>query len=103
MIALIWIYATLVLLGGLVGYLKVKSLKSLTSGIICGGALAIAAYLGQADPRTGFGLAAIIATMLILIFGVRFRKTQKFMPAGFLAMLSLGMAIAFITAYIRLA
>ena len=85
------------------GYLQAKSFKSLTAGLLCGGSLAIAAFLAQTHPRTGLGIASIIAVQLVLIFGTRFQKTRKFMPAGFLAILSLAMAITFVTAFFGIA
>lgn len=86
---LILVYALLVAIGGIIGYVKAKSTQSLLSGLGSGIALAIAWYISLQNPTVGLALAAIIALALLIVFALRFRATSKFMPAGFLALLSL--------------
>jgi uncharacterized membrane protein (UPF0136 family) len=95
MIWLILVYALLVAIGGVIGYVKAKSNQSLISGLGSGVALAIAWYISLQNPTTGLALAAAIAVALLVVFALRFRATKKFMPAGLLAIVSLAAAAIF--------
>ena len=95
---LILVYALLVAIGGVIGYVKAKSNQSLISGLGSGVALAIAWYISLQNPTAGLALAAVIALALLVVFALRFRATGKFMPAGLLAILSLIMTVLFVTA-----
>ncbi|HEY9894120.1 MAG TPA: TMEM14 family protein [Candidatus Sericytochromatia bacterium] len=95
---LILVYALLVAIGGVIGYVKAKSNQSLISGLGSGVALAIAWYISLQNPTAGLALAAVIALALLIVFALRFRATGKFMPAGLLAILSLIMTVLFVTA-----
>ena len=86
---LILVYALLVAIGGIIGYVKAKSNQSLISGLGSGVALAIAWYVSLQNPTIGLVLATVIAVALVVVFALRFRATNKFMPAGLLASLSL--------------
>ncbi|MBD2036338.1 TMEM14 family protein [Leptolyngbya sp. FACHB-321] len=96
---LILVYALLVAIGGVIGYVKAKSNQSLISGLGSGVALAIAWYISLQNPTVGLALAAVIALALLVVFALRFRATGKFMPAGLLAILSLVMTVLFVTAF----
>jgi uncharacterized membrane protein (UPF0136 family) len=84
----VWIYGALVLVGGVMGWVKARSKPSLISGIVFGVALILFGYgISQghaADVWVAIGLAGLLA----IIMGIRFAKTKKFMPAGLLAILS---------------
>jgi uncharacterized membrane protein (UPF0136 family) len=95
MTGLILVYALLVVIGGIVGYVKARSQQSLISGLISGIALAIAWYLSLQNPTSGFALATFLALGLLIVFAIRFRKTGKFMPAGLMAALSLVAMVVF--------
>jgi uncharacterized membrane protein (UPF0136 family) len=92
---LILVYALLVTIGGIIGYVKAKSNQSLISGLGSGAALAIAWYVSIQNPMLGLALAALIALALLVVFALRFRSTSKFMPAGLLALLSLAATVLF--------
>lgn len=76
------VYGILALGGGILGYVKAKSLPSLLSGLVSGGLL-IAGGVAQAQ-GLGWGLmlATIVTIALIIVFAIRYWKTRKFMPAG---------------------
>lgn len=92
---LILVYALLVTIGGIIGYVKAKSNQSLISGLSSGAALAIAWYVSLQNPTIGLVLATAIAVALLVVFALRFRATKKFMPAGLLAILSLAATAVF--------
>ncbi|MDX2242820.1 MAG: TMEM14 family protein [Leptolyngbyaceae cyanobacterium bins.302] len=92
---LLLLYAVLVIAGGILGYVKAQSKPSLISGLISGIALLVAWFITLQNYDTGMTLATIFAIALLIVFALRFRKTNKFMPAGLMAILSLVGAIVF--------
>lgn len=88
------LYGLLNIVGGVMGYVKSKSKISLIMGCAFGALLvvsAIAAFQGQ---LIGLNLATVITGVLVVVFGIRWVKTKKVMPAGL--MVGLG-AIALLT------
>ncbi len=82
------IYAGLLLVGGMVGYAKAGSKISLISGI-GSSVLAVAGFgLSYPYPVLGLSLGLILGLILTLVFIQRYRKTQAFMPAGMMSVLS---------------
>jgi uncharacterized membrane protein (UPF0136 family) len=75
-------YGLLALVGGVMGYAKVKSTASLVSGTVSGILLILAAIAYLVGQSWGLILATAITAILIVVFIVRFAKTRKFMPAG---------------------
>ena len=82
--------AAIVSAGGVMGYVKGRSVPSLTAGLIFGGIFVASGYMinsGRevAGFRTGLHTSALLAGVM----GARFIKHRKVMPAGALAALSL--------------
>jgi uncharacterized membrane protein (UPF0136 family) len=77
MIAL-WIYVTLLLAGGLAGFIKAGSKISLVTSALFAALLALCAT-GIIAP---FYNADILLGVLAVVFVVRYLKTSKFMPSG---------------------
>ena len=75
-------YGLLSVVGGIVGYTKVKSKVSLISGSISGILLIAAGFLQLQAPTLGLIIAQIITFLLVVVFSIRFSKTRKLMPAG---------------------
>jgi uncharacterized membrane protein (UPF0136 family) len=93
-------YALLVAVGGLMGYFKAKSQMSLISGLVSGTLLCGAFWLGLQTPATGLMMAGAIAIALTVVFSMRFRATQKFLPAGVLATCSLVATLGYSAAWL---
>lgn len=81
---LLWIYIGLLLIGGIIGYLKAKSQISLITSLVFAALLALCA-IGLFIPGVEYALLGILA----LVFCVRFMKTRKFMPSGMLMSITL--------------
>jgi uncharacterized membrane protein (UPF0136 family) len=93
---LLLLYAVLVMAGGVMGYLKAKSKPSLISGLISGTTLLAAWWISLTQSyNAGIALATCLAIALLVVFALRFRKTNKFMPAGLMAIISLVCAAVF--------
>lgn len=82
-------YGFFVLAGGLLGYWKARSMPSLIAGTIFGIALLVSGYYQAQGMRVGLLVALGLAAALLVIMGIRFAKTRKFMPAGLTAIFSL--------------
>lgn len=91
----ILIYGLIVLLGGVMGYVKAKSQASLYSGVGSGIALLITWFICTQNPLIGLGLATLLALVLFVVFVIRFFRTRTFMPAGLMMMLSLSATVLF--------
>ncbi|AFZ59782.1 hypothetical protein H6G54_05555 [Anabaena cylindrica FACHB-243] len=75
-------YGVLALVGGIIGYIQVKSKISLLSGSISGLLLIFAGYYQLQGQTWGLTLATLVTAILVVLFAFRFAKTRKFMPAG---------------------
>ena len=91
-VLLLYVYGLLLILGGLMGYFKSKSMPSLIAGVVCG---LIAIFLGydyvwRFAPHEAF----ILSLVLIWIMGRRYLKNRKAMPAVPIIVLSVVVALA---------
>ena len=91
----IWVYGVLMILGGIIGFVKVHSKASLLSGVGLGLGLLASGYGVWGGSANSLVVAAVIAALLLVLFAIRFAKTRRFMPAGVLAILSLAAVVIF--------
>ena len=91
----VWVYGLLMAVGGVIGYVKVRSKASLLSGVGFGLMLLASGYGVWHGWRNSLVVSAVMAALLVAIFAVRLVKTRRFMPAGVLALLSLAALIVF--------
>jgi uncharacterized membrane protein (UPF0136 family) len=93
----ILIYGLLVLLGGVMGYVKAKSQVSLLSGVGSGVALIVAWFICHQlqQPLAGLGLATVVGLVLFIVFVIRFSRTRAFMPSGLMMVFSLAATAVF--------
>jgi uncharacterized membrane protein (UPF0136 family) len=75
------VMAVVVAVGGFLGFVKAKSKASLIAGWISG-VLYVAALLLSGKQEVGFTFGAVLSVALCVVFGIRLKKTGKFMPAG---------------------
>ncbi|WP_008313506.1 TMEM14 family protein [Leptolyngbya sp. PCC 6406] len=75
-------YGALALVGGIIGFLQVRSKVSLISGLVSGILLAISGLGIVKGQPWGLGLAIAVTILLLIVFVVRLIKTRKVMPAG---------------------
>ena len=84
----LWIYIILLLVGGLIGFLKAKSKVSLITSAVFAAVLVLT-QTGIFDPRVARQLVNVIMAALLVVFAVRLAKTKKFMPSGLLLLVTI--------------
>eukprot|EP00878_Enallax_costatus_P006957 GHUV01007291.1.p1 GENE.GHUV01007291.1~~GHUV01007291.1.p1 ORF type:complete len:111 (+),score=34.35 GHUV01007291.1:177-509(+) len=72
--------------GGVLGFLKKRSMPSLVAGLAFGAAYGASAYIiNVGDPATGHLCGLVSSLVLTGAMGARFAGTRKVMPAGVMA------------------
>jgi len=85
----LWIYVVLLVVGGLIGFLKAKSKVSLYMSLGFAAALAACAIRGFLDAGLARTVADVLMVILLIVFGMRLAKTKKFMPAGMMLVVTI--------------
>jgi uncharacterized membrane protein (UPF0136 family) len=81
----LWIYIIVLVIGGLIGFLKGKSKVSLIMSVSFAAALSLCAAGIIFQPY----VADILLAVLLVVFAMRLVKTKKFMPAGMLIIVTI--------------
>ena len=92
---ILWIYIVLLVLGGLIGFLKAKSKISLITSVIFGAVLALCA-LEKFPSGINAPIEWGILSFLALFFLLRFLKNKKFMPGGMMTLMTIATIIAMV-------
>jgi uncharacterized membrane protein (UPF0136 family) len=82
---ILWIYIVLLVIGGLIGFLKGKSKVSLIMSTAFAAALSLCAAGIIFQPY----VADILLAALVVVFSLRVVKTKKFMPGGLMLVLTI--------------
>ena len=90
---ILWAYIVLLLVGGLIGFLKAGSKVSLITSAIFAALLALTTVPHLFDASFARNLATILMAVLLVVFAVRLAKTRKFMPSGLMLVIT-GLALA---------
>jgi uncharacterized membrane protein (UPF0136 family) len=88
--ATLGIYAVLLMLGGIMGFVKARSKPSLIAGVVSGLAAIVALGLSIQGIAFGRPLGLLLAIVLFVFFGYRYSlRGRIFMPSGLMAVVSL--------------
>ncbi len=83
------VYGILLVVGGVIGYTKAKSMPSLVMGSATGILAILLAYYGlHGHDLISLFLLAAESIVLSAFFYTRFQKTKKIMPAGLMFIVS---------------
>ena len=82
------LYAILLILGGVMGFIKAHSKISLITGSISGILVLLACKIGSKSPKEGYLFISAISLVLSIFFATRFSHTGAFMPSGLMLILS---------------
>ena len=82
---ILWIYIILLVIGGMIGFLKGKSQVSLVMSVCFAAALSLCAAGIIFQPY----VADLLLAALLVVFAMRLAKTRKFMPAGLMLVITI--------------
>lgn len=92
------VFGVLTIAGGIMGYVKARSVASIVAGAITGILLIAAAFILPTYRELGLGLALFTSAILAGQFIPRLLRTRRLMPAGVMSLLSvIGIVIAIVT------
>jgi uncharacterized membrane protein (UPF0136 family) len=86
---ILWIYIVLLLVGGMIGFLKAGSKISLITSSVAAALLVLTTMPGVFTPIFRRDLADVIMAVLLVVFAIRLTKTKKFMPSGLMLVVTL--------------
>ena len=87
----LFVFGALALAGGVLGFVKARSRASLIAGAASGALLLVAGYLVTSGRlQAGLILGVVLSVALAARFVPGFLRTRKAMPAGMMALLSVG-------------
>src|SRR5947199_1311400 len=90
----LWIYIIVLVIGGLIGFLKAKSKVSLIMSVSFAAGLSLCAAEIIFQPY----VADILLAVLLVVFAMRLVKTKKFVPAGMMMIVTiLALALRHVT------
>ncbi len=91
------VMAVLMLVGGVMGFVKAQSKPSLISGVVSAGLLGGCFYIHGSNPQASLIAGAVIFSLLEAVFAIRLAKTRKVMPSGMmLVMCGIAQVIAIV-------
>ena len=82
------IYAILLIIGGIIGYVKAHSEISLLVGLLSGVSILLACISDSTRTRLAYLFLISMSLLIALSFSLRFAVNQNFMPTGLMLTLS---------------
>lgn len=86
-----WGYIVLLLVGGLFGFFKGRSIISLVMSVIFAMLLMLTTFDSVFKAAFANTFANVLLLALVVIFTIRLAKTKKFMPAGLMLIATIAM------------
>lgn len=85
---ILWIYIGLLIVGGIMGFVKGKSKISLIMSLVFAAILTACQLVDKLNGKP-FAVADGAMVLLLIVFGMRLAKTKKFMPSGMMLVVTL--------------
>lgn len=86
-----WVYIVILLVGGLFGFFKGRSMISLAMSVVFAVLLILTTFHSVFQPSFAFAMANVLLLVLVVVFTMRLAKTKKFMPAGLMLIATIAM------------
>ena len=83
-----WSYVVLLLIGGLIGFFKGHSKVSLITSAAAAAVLILTRLPGVFQHTFARDLSNVVMAVLLVVFAIRLAKTKRFLPSGFLLLLT---------------
>lgn len=90
---LVTLYAILLIVGGVMGFIKAGSVVSLAMGCLFGVLLLGCAVALYKQKIAGYWLALLLTILLLVVFCFRYLKSGVMIPSGLMAIVSLLMIV----------
>lgn len=84
------IYGALIILGGILGFVKAKSKASLIAGTISGALILLSGYWISQEQRLGLIVGHLVSLALFVRFSMAYVKTKKPFPSLMIIPLAVG-------------
>jgi uncharacterized membrane protein (UPF0136 family) len=84
------IYGVLLIVGGIIGFVKAKSKASLIAGTISGVLVLLSGYWIEQGMRVGLIVGHLVSLLLFVRFGMAYVKTKKPFPSLMIIPLAVG-------------
>ena len=98
----IYLYALLILIGGVIGFIKAGSVMSIAMGSGFAAALAATGYYVAQNSYRAIWTSIGLTSFLLLFFILRYSKSLQFMPAGLMTLISLGTLLLLVSRTLEL-
>uniref|UniRef100_A0A182JYW6 Uncharacterized protein n=1 Tax=Anopheles christyi TaxID=43041 RepID=A0A182JYW6_9DIPT len=82
------VFALLIVIGGIIGYVQAGSIVSLYAGLVFGVGIGAGAWCNSLQEPFPY-VQLVVLSLLIIVMMIRFYKTRAFMPPGMILLLSL--------------
>src|ERR1041385_3890355 len=88
-----WVYIVLLLIGGLIGFFKGRSIISLVMSVTFAVLLILTTFRQIFQPAFASTMANVLLIALVIVFTIRLAKTKKFIPAGLMLVATIAMLV----------
>ncbi|MEI9863724.1 MAG: TMEM14 family protein [Limisphaerales bacterium] len=86
---ILWIYIVLLIVGGLIGFLRAKSKVSLITSTVFAALLIVTTFPNLLQRSAANNIVNGIMAFLLVVFAIRLAKTKTFIPSGLMLLVTI--------------